>query len=48
MIYEALNKITSIDEKKNACERRNQSSKKYAFIMREFFGLVELTYFSAA
>ena len=44
----SLTKITSIEEKKNACERRNQNSEKYAFIMREIFGLVGLTYFSVA
>jgi len=43
-----LTKITSIEEKKNVCERRNQNSEKYAIIMKEFVGLVGLTYFSVA
>ena len=30
----SLNKITSTEEKENACERRNPNSEKYAFIMR--------------
>jgi hypothetical protein len=33
----SLNKITSTEEKENACERRNPNSEKYAFIMRESF-----------
>jgi len=41
----SLTKIHSIEEKKNACERGNQNSENCAFIMREFVGLIGLTYF---
>jgi hypothetical protein len=43
-----LTKITSIEEKKKVCEKINQNSEKYAFIMRELVGLLGLTYFSVA
>jgi hypothetical protein len=44
----SLTKITCIEEKKNARERRNKNSQKCAFNMREFVGFVGLTYFLVA
>jgi hypothetical protein len=44
----SLSTITAIEENKNACERRNQNSKRYVFIVKGFVDVVGLTYFPEA